>query len=365
MRTKRTIPFEITGIDSLGQGVSKLSDKVTFIPKTAPGDKGEAVIMSEKKGVAFARLESLSTKSELRREAECRHFSECHSCHFLHMSYQDELKFKRESFQRLFRKLPLPEVEVIAAPERFKYRNRVQLHYSLKTKLLGMRDPLTFEIVPIPHCMIAVPEILEEMNRLYQNNTWMKEAPIAPIEGHVEIYRKDKKVAVNWNRPYADGGFTQVYELMNQKMKDILTKEWRLSGNSEILDLFAGNGNLSHKLPYSQRLCVDIYQKVPGSEFFGQNLYDKSALNRIVSELKSRKLSPQNLLLDPPRSGMKDLSGWLEAFKPDRVAYVSCDPHTLNRDLMSVTGYTIIKAFLIDFFPSTFHFESMIFLERK
>lgn len=365
MRTKRTIPFEITGIDSLGQGVSKLSDKVTFIPKTSPGDKGEAVIMSEKKGVIFARLESLSTKSELRRDAECRHYGTCHSCHFLHMSYQDEIKFKLESFQRLFRKLPLPDIEVIAAPERFKYRNRVQLHYSLKTKLLGMKDPINFQILPIPHCLIAEPEILSEMNRLYRDNTWVKEAPSAPMEGHVEIYLKDKKISVNWNRPYAEGGFTQVYGLMNQKLKERLAQEWQLADNKVILDLFAGNGNLSQDLPYSRRLCVDIYDKPPGPEFLGQNLYDTSALKRLVSETKNRKISPKNLLLDPPRSGMKDLSEWLEVFRPQSVAYVSCDPHTLNRDLMSVSGYSISKAFLIDFFPSTFHFESMIFLERK
>lgn len=365
MRTKHTIPFEITGVDSLGQGVSKLSDKVTFIPKTAPGDKGEAVIMSEKKGVIFARLDLLSTKSELRTVEECMHYSSCHSCHFLHMSYENELKFKLESFQRLFRKMPLPKVEVIAAPERFKYRNRVQLHYSLKTKLLGMRDPQSFEIIPVPHCLIAVPEILQEMARLYQNNAWLKEAPPAPTEGHLEIYWKDNQNTLSWNRPYAEGGFTQVYELMNLKLKEVLLQKWQLADNREILDLFAGNGNLSTQLPYSQRLCVDIYQQNPGPEFMGQNLYDKSALKKLLSEIKKRKLSPKNILLDPPRSGMRDLAQWLAVLKPERVAYVSCDPHTLSRDVMALNDYTIINAFLIDFFPSTFHFESMIFLERK
>ena len=28
------------------------------------------------------------------------------------------------------------------------------------------------------------------------------------------------KVKVTWNRPYAEGGFTQVFEAMNQKLKD-------------------------------------------------------------------------------------------------------------------------------------------------
>ena len=365
MRTKRTIPFEITSMDSLGQGVSKLGDKVTFIPKTAPGDKGSAVIMAEKKGVAFARCEELSTKSELRTTPACVHYGKCPSCHFQHVSYSDELIFKKESFKRLFRKLPLPEVELVAAPERFNYRNRIQLHYSLKSKLLGMRDPMTSEIIPIPECLIGVPEILKEMGRLYQNNAWIQDAPSAPMEGHVEIYFKDGEVRTSWNKPYAEGGFTQVYQLMNAKLKALLEQEWRPGGNGEILDLFGGDGNLSQNLPYSKRLCVDIYPHSKGNEFFGMNLYSKDALKMVQQELKKRNLTPQNLLIDPPRSGLKDLSSWLLALRPSQVAYVSCDPHTLARDLSAIEGYSIKKAFLIDFFPSTFHFESMIFLERK
>lgn len=365
MSRKRTIPFEISGIDSLGQGVSKLGDKVTFIPKTAPGDKGEAEIMSEKKGVAFARQKELTSHSQLRIEPECVHYGSCPSCHFLHMSYEDELKFKKQSFQHLFRKLDVPAPEVIAAPERFHYRNRIQLHYSLKSKLLGLRDPLSSQIIAVPQCLIAVPEVQAELVRLYRNQNWIKEAPSAPTEGHVEIYWRDNEIKVSWNKPYAEGGFTQVYALMNQKLKELLVQHWQLKGRSELLDLFGGNGNLSHNLHYSKRLCVDYYPQSTGDEFVNQNLYDKNALKNISRELKNRNLSPENLLLDPPRSGLKDLSVWVDEIKPLTIAYVSCDPHTMVRDLMSVKGYTIKKAFLIDFFPSTFHFESFIILERK
>lgn len=365
MSRKRTIPFEITGIDSLGQGVSKLGGKVTFIPKTAPGDKGEAEIMSEKKGVTFARIENLGENSQLRIEPECIHYGSCPSCHFLHMSYENELKFKKESFKHLFRKLELPEPELIPAPERFHYRNRIQLHYSLKSKLLGLRNPQSSEIIPVPQCMIAVPEVQKELARLYHNQTWSKEAPSAPTEGHVEIYFKDNKVKVSWNRPYAEGGFTQVYALMNEKLQEILFRNWKLEGDKALLDLFGGNGNLSNNLPYSKRLCVDYYPQVQGDEFYNQNLYDRKALENVTKELGRRNLKPENLLLDPPRSGLKDLSAWVDKLKPRTIAYVSCDPHTMVRDLMSVKGYSFKKAFLIDFFPSTFHFESFIILERK
>lgn len=365
MRQKRLIPFEITGMDSLGQGVSKLGERVTFIPKTLPGDKGEAEVLSERKGVAFGRVHSFSEQGSGRISPKCIHFDTCPSCHYLHMDYEQELKFKKESFERLFRKLPLKKVQVIPAPRRFAYRNRIQLHYSLKSKLLGMKDPQTHALTPIPECLIALPEVQKEVERLYQNQAWLKEAPKHEPQGHVEIYLTHEGLKTTWNRSYAEGGFTQVFEEMNQKLKEILQQEWRTESPINLIDLFAGNGNLSNGLNYSRRLCVDIYQEIPGEDFLSENLYGDSALNRIKNELQKRHIKTDYLLLDPPRSGLKNLAEWINALGPRSIAYVSCDPHTLARDLMSLPGYSIQKAFLIDFFPSTFHFESFVILERK
>lgn len=365
MSQNRTTPFEITGIDSLGQGVSKMTGKVTFIPKTTIGDKGEAYVMAEKKGVVFGKIKNLSTRSPSRITPACMHYESCPSCHFQHVTYEDELRFKKESFQRLFRKLPLPEVKVIPAPERFNYRNRIQLHYSLKSKLLGMKDPQTFAITPIPNCLIGVSPVLNELKKLYENNHWMTLAPSSQPEGHVELYWVNNEVRMTWNKPYAEGGFTQVYELMNQKLKSILEEKLRNDTIRDLLDLFGGNGNLSRNISCSRRLCVDIYKNLPGPDFVNQDMYDSGALNNILKEIKKRDLNISHLILDPPRSGLKEFSAWLTALKPEFVAYVSCDPHTLARDLAGVTGYSVTNAYLIDFFPSTFHFESMIFLERK
>lgn len=365
MRQKRSIPFEITGVDSLGQGVSKITDKITFIPKTAIGDKGEAILVSEKKGVAFARAEKLSESSTQRIKPECPHFSNCPSCHFLHVDYAQELRYKKENFERLFRNLPLPAVEVIAADRRLAYRNRIQLHYSLKSKLLGMRDPHSFGILPIPECLIAVPEVASELRRLYSNDQWSKEAPANIPEGHVEIYWHQNELKVNWNRPYSEGGFTQVFDEMNQKLKDLLKKLWLPNNPTNLLDLFGGNGNLSNDLNYSNRLCVDLYQDLPGADFFSQDLYGEHALSRVKKELIKRSMIVESLLLDPPRSGLKNIKEWVTTFNPQTIAYVSCDPQTLARDLKDLKGYTFRKAFLIDFFPSTFHFESFIILDRE
>lgn len=365
MKPKRIVPFKITSVDGLGQGVSKIADKITFIPKTTIGDEGEAEIMSEKKGVSFARLTKLSAASKRRVKEDCPHFGICPSCHFQHVSYEDELNFKKESLQRLFRKLSVPEIQLIPAPERFYYRNRIQLHYSIKLKLIGMKDPHTFKITPIPNCIIGTIEIQKELDRLYKNNQWLVEVPAGQPEGHLEIYSLNGELKRNWNRPYAEGGFTQVYEKMNQKLKAILKEEWNNFFKGGLIDLFAGNGNLSKELAYTDRLCIDLYKKDHGKEFLNLDLYEKQALTKVIKTVKDKNLTVHNLILDPPRSGFRDLSVWLDTLKPEKAVYVSCDPNTLARDLSGINGYSIYSGYLLDFFPSTFHFETMVFLKRQ
>ena len=363
MQDQKIIPFKITGMDSLGQGVSKETDRITFIPKTTIGDSGEALVQSEKKGVAFASMTQLKESSPLRITPECVHFNQCPSCHYLHVDYSEELKFKKESLQRLFRKLPGPEIEVIPAIRRLGYRNRIQLHFDVALKKLGMLDARSQQIIPVPHCRIGVPEVLSTLKDLYQNDQWLKEAPT--LKGHLEIYWLKGKVQKNWNASYAQGGFTQVFDEMNQVMKNLLKKWSHEIPQSDLLDLFAGNGNLSHELNFKHRLCIDYYTTNPNTDSLSLDLYGKAALQKTQAELRKKALHPAQLLIDPPRSGMKDLNEWLEALKPQHVAYVSCDPHTLARDIASVTQYEIRHFFLIDFFPSTFHHESLIILERK
>jgi 23S rRNA (uracil1939-C5)-methyltransferase len=350
----------------LGQGVSKLSEKVTFVPKTTVGDEGEAEVMAEKKGVVFARAVALAKPAPDRIAPACPHFAACPSCHYQHVSYDRELAHKAEAFERLFRKLPMPPLEVVAAPDRYHYRNRIQLHYSLRSKLLGMRDPQSFAITPIPDCLIAVPEVAAALSALYANDAWRAEAPVDRPEGHVELYWVDGALRKSWNRPYAEGGFTQVYEAMNRRLRELLREHLAARpAAAGLLDLFAGNGNLSAPLGYQRRLCVDVYRSPPGKEFFDQDLYAHSALPRVLKEAAARGLNVSHLILDPPRSGLRDFSIWMETLKPEFAAYVSCDPHTLARDLAPLTGYTIARSFLLDFFPATYHFESVIFLERK
>ncbi len=73
------------------------------------------------------------------------------------------------------------------------------------------------------------------------------------------------------------------------------------------------------------------------------------------------------VVVDPPRGGLgKRVVKALTALGPTSLAYVSCDPSTLARDLPGLTaaGYRISEAHLVDLFPQTFHIETVLRMER-
>ena len=55
------------------------------------------------------------------------------------------------------------------------------------------------------------------------------------------------------------------------------------------------------------------------------------------------------------------------AMGPRRVAYVSCDPGTLGRDVKRFAGhgYVLTQAAAVDLFPRTAHVETVVSLVRK
>lgn len=67
------------------------------------------------------------------------------------------------------------------------------------------------------------------------------------------------------------------------------------------------------------------------------------------------------------RIGGVDVIDAMVTMSPARIAYVSCDPATLARDvkLLSERGYALTHAEAFDLFPRTFHVETVCRLRRE
>lgn len=77
-------------------------------------------------------------------------------------------------------------------------------------------------------------------------------------------------------------------------------------------------------------------------------------------------MKPDAAVVDPPRSGLhaKAVEALL-ALGPEALAYVSCNPEALARDLKALSpGYRAARAEVVDLFPHTEHVETAVWLER-
>jgi 23S rRNA (uracil1939-C5)-methyltransferase len=364
MKTEN-IKFKIESLDSLGQGVSKIDDKITFIPKTLPGEEGQAVIIGKKKGVQFAKLENLSFKSDQRIIADCQHFETCSGCDYLHTSYEVELKTKLASFERLlsYSQFKGQEIVIHAAPNRTGYRNRVQLHYDLTTKMLGFHKAKSNFIEEVPNCLLPTEKIRNSLMELYENQSWLEKVPSdAPNRGHLELYELNDEVLSVWNEHYAAAGFSQVNKVMNEKALEIWDEFYNSCDSvKKVYDVFGGSGNLTKGFTDSEVSIFDSFcdksKLLKNQKFIKTDLYKAAQVPDSTADL---------VIFDPPRSGFKEAANWLNDLQPRYVGYQSCFSDTMIRDLKNIgSNFEVDSIHLLDFFPGTHHFESIIFLRNN
>ena len=89
-----------------------------------------------------------------------------------------------------------------------------------------------------------------------------------------------------------------------------------------------------------------------------------------ASQALSNNASRSIKLVDPTLAidGLDSVTAQgLARFQPTRIAYVSCDPATLGRDLKFLFnhGYELETITAVDMFPQTHHVESVAHLKRS
>ena len=349
----KKVDFDISRLDRFAQGVS-FGDKTRFIARTLPGEKGSAQIYRSAKGVEFGWPLNINSKSEYRIQADCSHYEQCQGCHYRHVDYENEIEFKLNNFIFELRKFldgSAVKVEVLKN-KRVDYRNRIQLHYDKARKKLGFINPRLKKIVEVPNCLVVKPNIREKLNELYKSQNWLELTP-EKNRGHLEIYDIDNQLKLSWNKHYADGGFSQVHEELNNQLYEWI-EENILSQDMKVLDLFGGGGNLSQRVPNSNRKVVDLYSSTVNMPFVHMDLDNEEAF----------VYAADLMIIDPPRRGFKRIKEWVKLNSPSKILYISCDISSLKRDLAQLDNYKVERAMMIDFFGGTYHYESLVYLQR-
>lgn len=75
---------------------------------------------------------------------------------------------------------------------------------------------------------------------------------------------------------------------------------------------------------------------------------------------------PEMLIVNPPRRGLGvQLSRWIESSGIDQVIYSSCNLRSLVKDLKSMPSMEPVQGQVMDMFPHSSHYETIMLLKRS
>lgn len=369
------LDLEIASLARGGHGVARHDGLVIFVPYGVPGDLVRCKIFELRKNFAYADLLQVLTPSPKRVEAPCAVFGTCGGCSWQNVAYEEQLRQKQMILEESFRKPRLTVEEgflpLIPSPKIFNYRNRIQVR--VKSGLTGFNRRKSHELVVVQGCEIAEPSISQQLADFGLNHK----------DGRYEIRAESgsDKTSVSEGREdeSLDSRFSQVNSEQNKVLtKTLLAEMKKLPKLDRMIELYAGSGNFSfpivEKFPDLSLISVELDAKaveaatsrLKKADLQGRFAFFASDVGEFIKS-KGRALGEvQLVLLDPPRSGCdaSALKGILD-LGPKHIFYISCDPQTLVRDLVSMRDhYKVVSVQGYDMFPHTDHIEVFAALQR-
>ena len=379
-------------IDSIafkGLGVARRENgQVCFIPYTVKGEEVEVEIIKDKKSYSLGRIINILKASDNRQEQDCNHYEECGGCQYRHMSYKEEIVVKKQQFLESFLRfahVDLKDIgEVIPSPSRDNYRNKLILHGDKETGKYGFWAENERKIIAIDKCLLASEKINTLINpKLYKIAHKKKARDLifrSPAKSDEKNFFSRVPSNVPWAKEKSLSGreihvpyrsFFQVnVELANILQKKI--KSWLENLDEEYLvDCYCGCGFLSLEVD-KQVLGFDCdEQNIKAAKINAQTFGLRRHKYIKVSDKKFFKTylrdSASIFLLDPPRQGCEaSFLRNLLNYKPNYILYVSCNVVTQARDIkVLLEYYQIEKTALLDMFPNSSYFESVVLLKKK
>ena len=411
MNSSPILEIELTSLVYGGDAFGRLPDgRAVFVPFALPGERVAVRLVEERKRYARAELVDVLRPSEQRELPRCQHYGVCGGCHYQHLSYAGQLAAKqailREQLQRIAGIPDPPVAATVPSPLPWAYRNHVQFHQT-ESGALGFHKALSEQVFELKECHLPETvlgtlwpqldfERLPGLERIGLRLGAGEDAQLileSSLPDTPELSVEELPLSVVHLSPWgalvlagsqsleidvlgrsfrvSAGSFfqanTPVAESMVAHLLDILPLEPHMT----VLELYCGVGLFSAFLAegvgrlvgveLSPSSCADFEANL--DEFENVELYEASA-EQVIGALD---LQPQIVLVDPPRAGLgKEVAEAIAAMRPERIAYVSCDPATLARDgtAFLAAGYRLARITPFDAFPQTYHIESISLWER-
>ena len=382
-----------------GKGVTRIDGLVCFVAGTIPGEEVKIRITSVKKKYLEADLVEVIKASEDRVEPECEHYGKCGGCQYQHISYERQVELKKLQLLQVLGRIggleDIPEItKVVSSPNAYNYRNKITLNprkIDDNYLIYGYRDNENKYLIEISECPLAREEV-NELIPLIKRTPWgrkntRREKPKsaslrATAFDEPIIYYGAAPKGMPWRKEQINGKEFRVplgsfYQINPEVAVELFNTvvEWADDiPAARVIDAYCGAGFLSVGIKDKHIIGVEIDEPSIDAAHYNALQWDlKSSkyiagdANKLMNKHLKNRGDSTLVILDPPRSGCGEQS--IKSLKenlPGWILYVSCDPATLARDLKEICAenYKIDKLALLDMFPQTSHFESMVLLKK-
>jgi len=171
--------------------------------------------------------------------------------------------------------------------------------------------------------------------------------------------------------------FTQINIEINRQMINKAISYLELNPEDRVLDLFCGIGNFTLPLATIAGKVIGVEGDAGLIERAKANAQNNNIdnIDFHVADLAAKEMiypfmqqHYSKLLLDPARTGAKEIIQALNLKDIELIVYVSCNPATLARDagiLVHEKSYRLCQAGIMDMFPHTSHVESIAVFKKQ
>ena len=385
-----------------------LSGWVVMVPFTLPGEKVKVRVYRNHKNYSEADLLQVLTPSPHRIDPRCPLFGRCGGCQYQHLAYAEQLKWKRQQVAELLKYMAGVEFDVspvIASPKEFGYRSKITPHFRAgrdgppgrplengapsgrALPSIGfLKQGSRFELVDVPHCDIATPEINAKLPEVRAKTRQRLAAGEYKRDATLLLRHAQEGVVTDYDAViheqvgalklhFLARDFFQNNPFILPAFTGYVREQAAGSGARFLVDAYCGSGLFALS-------CAPVFARVAGIELSETSIKfatENAAANGIANVVFQAGDAAQifagltfppgetAVVIDPPRKGCDEsFLAQLFAFGPRAVVYVSCDPATQMRDLKDflAAGYQLAAVQPFDLFPQTRHLECVITLRR-
>jgi 23S rRNA (uracil1939-C5)-methyltransferase len=366
-----------------GGCVAHEEGRTIFVDYGLPGETVVAEVYRERAGVFFGRVAEVVGASPQRVEPACIYFGECGGCQWQHVDYTHQLELKRDIVREQLRHIggfEDPPVSLTVGCENpWGYRNHVRFTAKPRGEI-GFMQRGTHRFLRIDDCKIAdpwinhlLPKLQGRASGLHQvavrrgvnSGEIMIQPDLSEIAPEVESGQKHYHEELLGHRFRIHGAsFFQTNTPQAERLIGLVREKLAPQPHETLADAYAGVGTFAVILAPLVKRVIAIEESTAAVDDAMVNIagadniqYYRGKTEDVLPEIDERI---DCLILDPPRLGAHPaaIEAVLKA-APARIAYVSCDPATLARDLRLLAdgGYVLEDVTPVDMFPHTYHIE--------